>query len=356
MDVDSSIWRGKKILVTGHTGFKGSWLVFLLKDLGAEVYGVSLPVDNTKQSLYSDAEVSTCMSKEYFYDLRQESLVEKVLSETKPDYVFHLAAQAYVRESIRNPLESISVNVIGTANVLVKSLANRSILGITIVTTDKVYENLENRVPFKEGDTLGGKDPYSASKASAEHIVNSLRHSINVNRTPISTARAGNVIGGGDWGHERLIPDLVRSIINQQTLVIRNPNSVRPWQYVLDCLYGYVLLAQTHLLQNYNYPTAVNFGPKDSYPVIELIKIFEDEFETSIEINVINSEIYESNWLQLNSKLAKDTLGWQPSFSHQEAISLTAKWYSRFLKGENAKSLICEEIKNFKSVNFKLFK
>lgn len=356
MDVDPSIWRGKRVLVTGHTGFKGSWLVYLLKDLGAEIFGISLPHDKTKQSLYFDAKVYSCMSKEYFFDIRQESLVEKTFNEIRPDYVFHLAAQAFVRQSVRDPLDSISVNVLGTANVLLKSLSVESVQGVAIITTDKVYENLGNQIPFTESDRLGGNDPYSASKASAEIIVNSLRHSINLNNTPVSTARAGNVIGGGDWGEERLVPDIIRSFIARKTLVLRNPNSLRPWQYVLDCLYGYILLAQSHFVQKHDFPSTVNFGPKESYPVIELVRIFEQIFKQNLGVDVVKSEVNESNWLQLNSELAKNSLDWKTFYSNKEAIHLTAKWYLRFLNGENAQSLIIEEIENFKTLNAKMFK
>ena len=234
---------GKRILITGHTGFKGSWLTVLLNDLGAEVVGISLPPESPK-SLYEAASINKELATEYFQDIRDEAAVIHLINDIKPDYVFHLAAQAFVRKSYKNPLETFATNVMGTANVMVAALAQESVLGLTIATTDKVYENLDSMELFIESDKLGGKDPYSASKAASEIVIAAINSSNNPNRIPVTTVRAGNVIGGGDWGADRIVPDIVNAIQNNQPLIIRNPNSTRPWQHVLDCLYGYLLVAQ----------------------------------------------------------------------------------------------------------------
>ena len=290
MGIDPSIWKGKRVLVTGHNGFKGSWLVMFLKNLGVNVIGLSLPPESSK-SLFLDAKIGSLLSAEYFQDIRDDSGVQKVIQESKPDYVFHLAAQALVRRSISNPRESISTNVTGTVNVLLSSFASNSVLGVTIVTTDKVYQNIGDRAPFKETDRLGSNDPYSASKAAAELIVASLVSSSNPRNIPVTTVRAGNVIGGGDWGEERLVPDVVQAIINNSTLVIRNPSSTRPWQHVLDCLFGYLLTAQAHLKMKTNMPQSINFGPKESLSVIELVKMFELAFKKQLKYEISKSTI-----------------------------------------------------------------
>jgi CDP-glucose 4,6-dehydratase len=197
-------------------------------------------------------------------------------------------------------------------------------------------------------DKLGGIDPYSASKAAAEIIVNSISSVLNPNKIPVTTVRAGNVIGGGDWGEDRLVPDLVRALLNNQPLTIRNPNATRPFQHVLDCLYGYLLLAQSHLEKRTNCPLSLNFGPDDSLSVTDFIELFEKFFEKKIPRTVLGSEIPESTWLALDSRKARAELQWKPSFSHISAISSTADWYSKFNHGDDARELIKKEISSFK--------
>jgi CDP-glucose 4,6-dehydratase len=346
VDINPEIWRNKRILVTGHTGFKGSWLVFWLRELGAEVIGLSLPAPQSRPSLYIDAEIGNLVSFEYFLDIRDEIGIEKAIQESKPDYVFHLAAQAFVPRSLKYPSESITTNIVGTANILLASLSLDSVKGITIATTDKVYQNIGNHEPFKETDRLGSKDPYSASKAAAELIVTSLATTCNPHKIPVTTVRAGNVIGGGDWGEDRLVPDLVTALKSGQTLVVRNPNATRPWQYILDCLKGYLLIAQSHLKDN-NAPTSINFGPTNSLAVIKLISIFEVAFGKKVKYEVGETNINEANQLELNSQLALEYLGWQTSFSLVDAISETATWYSKFLGGANALELMSKDISKF---------
>lgn len=347
MGLNPHFWAGKRVLLTGHTGFKGSWLTVLLNDLGAEVIGLSLPSEAPK-SLYKAARINELLSTEYFQDIRDESVIKDLFSDVKPDYVFHLAAQAFVRRSYMDPLATIATNVMGTANIMVASLAQKSVLGLTIATTDKVYENLDAFKPFNESDKLGGKDPYSGSKAASEIIIAAICSSNNPNRIPVTTVRAGNVIGGGDWGEDRLVPDLVKALHSNVSLSIRNPNSIRPWQHVLDCLYGYLLVAQLHLEKANYIPKSVNFGPSDSLSVIELVKLFEGAFEKRIAQEVVSSQIPESPWLALDTSLAHNELNWKPSFSQALAVSQTAGWYSKYANGEDALELMQAEISRFK--------
>lgn len=346
MDLNPEIWRNKRILVTGHTGFKGSWLVFWLRELGAEVIGLSLPAPQSRQSLYIDAEIGNLVSFEYFLDIRDEIGVEIAIQESKPDYVFHLAAQAFVPRSLKYPSESITTNIVGTANILLASLSLDSVQGVTIATTDKVYQNIGNHEPFKETDMLGSKDPYSASKAAAELVVASLATTCNPHKIPVTTVRAGNVIGGGDWGQDRLVPDLVTALKSGQTLVVRNPNATRPWQYILDCLKGYLLIAQSHL-EDDNTPTSINFGPTNSLSVTKLISIFEVAFGKKVKYEVGETNLNEANQLELNSQLALEYLGWQTSFSLVDAIGETATWYSKFLGGANALELMSKDMSKY---------
>jgi CDP-glucose 4,6-dehydratase len=346
VDINPEIWRTKRILVTGHTGFKGSWLVFWLRELGAEVIGLSLPAPESRPSLYIDAEIGNLVSFEYFLDIRDEIGVEKAIQESKPDYVFHLAAQAFVPRSLKYPSESITTNIVGTANILLASLSLDSVQGVTIATTDKVYQNIGNHEPFKETDMLGSKDPYSASKAAAELVVASLATTCNPHKIPVTTVRAGNVIGGGDWGQDRLVPDLVTALKSGQTLVVRNPNATRPWQYILDCLKGYLLIAQSHL-EDDNTPTSINFGPTNSLSVTKLISIFEVAFGKKVKYEVSETNLNEANQLELNSQLALEYLGWQTSFSLVDAIGETATWYSKFLGGANALELMSKDMSKY---------
>jgi CDP-glucose 4,6-dehydratase len=346
VDINPEIWRNKRILVTGHTGFKGSWLVFWLRELGAEVIGLSLPAPESRPSLYIDAEIENLVSFEYFLDIRDEIGVKKAIQDSKPDYVFHLAAQAFVPRSLEYPSESITTNIVGTANILLASLSLDSVQGVTIATTDKVYQNIGNHEPFKETDMLGSKDPYSASKAAAELVVASLATTCNPHKIPVTTVRAGNVIGGGDWGQDRLVPDLVTALKSGQTLVVRNPNATRPWQYILDCLKGYLLIAQSHL-EDDNTPTSINFGPTNSLSVTKLISIFEVAFGKKVKYEVGETNLNEANQLELNSQLALEYLGWQTSFSLVDAIGETATWYSKFLGGANALELMSKDMSKY---------
>lgn len=348
MDIVPEIWQGKRVLVTGHTGFKGSWLAFLLNELGAKVVGLSLAKSDLGNSLYKEAQIQKFLSDEYWIDIRDEQKVDEVIQKSGVDYVFHLAAQAFVNRSVADPLESISTNVIGTTNILISSLRIKSLKGVTVVTSDKVYENLGTNLPFKESDKLGGKDPYSASKAASELILNCLTLTCNPYNIPTSSARAGNVLGGGDWGEDRLVPDLVKSIMSNQILFIRNPNATRPWQHILDCLKGYLLIGQSHINKIPDLPKSFNFGPSKSLTVEELIRQFETYFERKFSYKIVNSNEYESIELDLDSSLATEYLGWHPQFSPIESIKQTANWYLEYSAGADPKVLMLKEITNYR--------
>jgi CDP-glucose 4,6-dehydratase len=349
LDINPSIWQGKRVLVTGHTGFKGSWLVLLLNELGAEVIGLSLPPPEFGHSLYRDARIQSCITNEYFVDIRDEQKISRAIQNSNIDYAFHLAAQAFVKRSVKNPLESITTNVLGTANVLLSLFKLDLLQGVTVATSDKVYQNSGKSIPFREIDRLGSKDPYSASKACVELITNSLSSTCNPISIPVTTVRAGNVLGGGDWGEDRLVPDLVKAVMSNQILQIRNPNASRPWQYILDCLRGYLLVGQSHLNNSVDTPTALNFGPKESLSVVDLIRIFELSFKKKINFETTEPNNYESAWLELDSELAKKHLGWQTLLSPTDAINQTADWYSKFAIGADAGELMRIEISNYRS-------
>lgn len=346
MDLKSELWSGKRVLVTGHTGFKGSWLTLLLKHLGAEVIGISLP-PNSSPSLYIEAKVNEEVELEFFQDIRDAKAIAEILESSGAQYVFHLAAQAFVRKSFKNPLESYEINICGTANVLKAALEIPRIEGITIVTTDKVYKNDEKNRAFVESDVLGGNDPYSASKAAAEIVVASLNYAHNDFRIPVTTVRAGNVIGGGDWGEDRLVPDIVRAISTGSTINLRNPKSTRPWQHVLDCLIGYLLVAQSHLEKKDNIPHSINFGPNEALTVMDLVTFFEKAFHEKISVQVVEESIPENPWLNLDSSLATQIYGWHPALTPIEAVRQTADWYMKFNSGIKAKNLMRSEIDSF---------
>jgi CDP-glucose 4,6-dehydratase len=338
------LWQDKNVLITGHTGFKGSWLTLMLSELGAKVVGLALP-PTEPQSLYVDAKISSLLEREYIQDIRNLPEINKVFESERIDYVIHLAAQALVRNSVRDPLESITTNITGTANVVMAALNSKTVMGITVVTTDKVYKNLDWAWPYRESDTLGGNDSYSASKAASELIVNALATSNNPREIPVTTVRAGNVIGGGDWGEERLVPDLIRSIMSSSVLTIRNANATRPWQYVLDCLYGYLLVAQAHLEQQPHLPNAFNFGPKESLTVAELVRLFEESLNRQVPFEILESNIQEHGRLALDSHRAESLLGWKPSLTPRQSITQTADWYTKFLAGSDAQELMRDETK-----------
>lgn len=332
-----STYKGKKVFLTGHTGFKGSWLTAWLQSLGAEVKGYALAPQHTND-LYNDIN-GDGLCQSVIADIRDAERLKKELIAFAPDFVFHLAAQPLVRYSYTAPVETFEVNVMGTANVLdaVKELPNRCV--VVIITTDKVYQNKEQDYFYKEDDKLGGYDPYSASKAAAEIIVDSYRSSFfnpsdyNKHQKSISSARAGNVIGGGDWAPDRIVPDVIRALSAHKPVVVRNPASVRPWEHVLEPLHGYLVLGACQQTNPVKYATAYNFGPRmdETMPVGELVKEAigmwgTGRMETPPQVNAP----HEAGLLQLDITKAEKELGWKPSFSVRQAIAMTVNWYKNF--------------------------
>ena len=346
MDLRNWSWANKKVLVTGHTGFKGVWLTLMLQELGATVVGISLPV-TPQNKLYLDSKLSERMQSEYFTDLSTENDLDKIFENHQFDYVFHLAAQSLVIESYENPLKTINSNVLGTSKVLITALEFSSILGILVVTTDKVYENNNSGNRFVESDKLGGQDPYSASKAACELITSALAGSNNPFDIPVATVRAGNVVGGGDFAPNRLIPDIYKSIIGNLPLTLRSVSSTRPWQHILDCVFGYLLVAESQVQGSSEISESFNFGPDVSLSVQEVVKIFIDEFKIDITVLQTSPELYESKLLNLDSTKAKIRLNWKTAYSPQETIRDAAAWYHSYSKGQSPLVLCQDRITNY---------
>ncbi|HQU82113.1 MAG TPA: CDP-glucose 4,6-dehydratase [Pyrinomonadaceae bacterium] len=325
-------WQGKKVLITGHTGFKGSWLAFWLNKLGAEVCGFSLAPE-TSPNLFENLEIENKI-RSNFGDIRDLPSFEKVISEFQPEIVLHLAAQSLVRRSYREPVETYTTNVIGTINILEAVRKTESVKSVVIITTDKVYENKEWLWAYRENERLGGFDPYSNSKACAELAVSSYRNSFFAESDClIATARAGNVIGGGDWSEDRLLPDVFRSLIFGEKLEIRNPASIRPWQHVLEPLAGYLKLAEKLYNGERSFAESWNFGSEDAdaKPVGWILEKIKNIWSGDVNWEISQAkQPHEAKLLKLDSTKAKTELGWLPKLNLDEAINLTAEWYRGF--------------------------
>lgn len=334
LEMNFNEYKSKRIFVTGHTGFKGSWLWAWLHQLGAELKGYSLP-PSTEKSLFRQLKGEDLGQSVLADILDKEKLEQEILS-FSPDYIFHLAAQPLVRLSYEVPVETFEVNAIGTANVLnaVRKLSNPCV--VICITTDKVYENKEWHYPYRETDRLGGYDPYSASKACAEIIISSYRNSYfnpkqyATHRKSIASARAGNVIGGGDWAKDRIIPDVVNALKHGRPIPVRNPQSVRPWQHVLEPLAGYLQLGLKLTEDPVKFADAWNFGPfsEDNLTVEELVSIAIDTWgEGSMEKVPVANAPHEAGLLKLDISKTRQELGWTPRMNAAEAIAATVEWY-----------------------------
>jgi CDP-glucose 4,6-dehydratase len=345
---------GKKVLVTGNTGFKGSWLCMYLHFLGAEVYGIALPAED-HGSLWNDFESRNYTKKNYYIDINDRDALSHSIQEIQPEIVFHLAAQAIVAKGYSSPAETYQTNIIGLVNLYDALLQSNSVQVIVNVTSDKCYENKEWLWSYRENDELGGYDPYSTSKTCAEMISASYRKSFFEQRgIMLATARAGNVIGGGDWGQSRLLPDLARAFCANKTAVIRNPNSIRPWQHVLEPLTGYLLLAIKLLEGGKKFSSAFNFGPntESSCSVKDLVDLFQKAWskETNVSIEINEQQIHEAGILLLDSSKAKKYLDWQPRWTLENAVMHTANWYENFLHGDSMHQLCEEQLLSYLSI------
>jgi len=336
-----------RILVTGHSGFKGTWLSLLLEKLNFKIYGYSL--EPKKDSLFIMADREGKIPED-FGDIRDIERLETFIEEKRPQIIFHLAAQPLVLESYENPLLTFQTNVIGTANVLEVASKFPWIKAVIVVTSDKVYENLGVKRNFIESDPLRGSDPYSASKVATESVVDAWR-AINLSKNRamrIITVRSGNVIGGGDFSENRLLPDLIKSFNKEKEVVVRNPDSTRPWQHVLDPLFGY-LLAVNSILQGRNFSTC-NFGPlEESLSVSEVVSIARQRWgKTTLSDRKIDSPASESKYLGLDSTFARTELGWQPFWNQVGAINATIDWWKDVLQDGITPIEACnKEIANF---------
>ena len=342
------IFRNKKVLITGHTGFKGSWLSLWLNISGAKVYGISNNYKSTETNIKNFRLKKDV--KNFNIDIRNFVKLNKIITKIKPDFIFHFAAQSLVGKSFKNPVYNFETNFNGTLNLLeVLRLSKFKCISI-IITSDKSYKNLEIKRGYTEKDILGGDDPYSASKASAEFVINSYFKSFlkNKKNLRIAICRAGNVIGGGDWSNDRLIPDIMRSIFNNKKVKLRNQSSTRPWQHVLDVLNGYLILASKLKKNNKLNGQSFNFGPpiKSNYTVLAIVREMKKNWNL-LEWVFSNRTYHESTLLKLNSSKSLKYLNWKNKLDFKELIKLVTDWYKYFYENKNIYDFSIKQIRNF---------
>jgi len=345
-------WSGKKVFITGHTGFKGSWMIVALNMLNVNIYGYSLKPD--KISLFNQVNGKKIVKKNFFSDINDFKKLSNKISQVKPDILFHLAAQPLVSESFIKPTETFRTNIIGTLNVLEILKKNKSIKSAVIITTDKVYKIKNLNKSYTENDELWGKDPYSASKVCAEILTASYINSFFKNthlKNRVSTARSGNVIGGGDYSKNRLVPDIIKSINNRKRLLLRNPNHIRPWQHVIEPTVGYLMLAQKQYEKkltktNPNW----NFGPNKSSFVKVIILLNKIKMIKKINFSINKKQnFFETNILKLNSSKSKRFLNWEPRWGLNISINNVIEWNDLYKKNKNAKKICEDQIANYLS-------
>ena len=347
--MNSTFWRGRRVLVTGHTGFKGSWLSIWLHAMGARVTGISLDPPS-QPNLFEVAGVSRLLTDRRV-DIRDFGALARAVSLSDPEIVFHLAAQAIVRDGYRDPLGTFSTNVLGTAHLLETIRQCGQVRAAVVVTSDKCYENDESGRAFSEGDRLGGHDPYSSSKACAELVTSSYRRSfLGDSRVGVATVRAGNVIGGGDWARDRLLPDLVRGFVTPPHARIRSPGAVRPWQHVLEPLAGCLTIAERLAAGRRDLATAWNLGPNDvdvgtvSYVAARAAAAWGDGANWEIETE---PQPHEAGRLQLDSSRAREMLGWKSRWTVDRAVDETVRWYVAHARGSDVLALCREQIASY---------
>jgi CDP-glucose 4,6-dehydratase len=347
-------WKGKRVFLTGHTGFKGGWLALWLASKGAVVRGYALD-PGTTPNFFTEAKVGAALD-DVRGDIRDAARLEPALREFEPEVVFHLAAQPLVRYSYEDPIGTYETNVIGTARVLDAVRRTRSVRAVVSVTTDKCYENKEWQWGYRESDALGGYDPYSSSKACAEIVSAAFRQSyfpvekIAEHGCALATARAGNVIGGGDWSTDRLIPDLVRGFLAGEPVPIRRPKAIRPWQHVLEPLMGYIQLAEHLLTLDARYATAFNFGPADddAQPVEWIVERMTEFWGGGARwVLDPDSGVHEAGYLKLDASRARAELGWKPRLHLKDALKLTVDWYKAWQAGTDMHRFTLDQISSY---------
>ncbi len=348
---DFTFWNKKNVLITGHTGFKGCWLSYWLLKMGANVFGVSLEPE-TEPNMFHQLKLLNKINHNII-DIRNRELLESKIIDFQPEIIFHMAAQPLVIESYLKPIKTWETNVMGTFYLLnsLKKISNKCVC--ICITTDKVYKNNETGKCFKEDDPLGGYDPYSGSKAAAEIAIESFRSSFcgnsnhQKNNIFIASVRAGNVIGGGDWSENRIIPDIVKSIVFNKIITIRNPNATRPWQHVLDPLSGYLKLAEKIFINNKELTTSFNFGPQNdsNKKVVDLVRTAETFWPFSWEIIDTNdtNRFHEANFLGLEIKKIKEKIGWEPRWDFMRTVEKTFKWYKNYYNAPEDIAKYCDE-------------
>jgi CDP-glucose 4,6-dehydratase len=345
--MNRDFWANRQVLITGHTGFKGSWLNLILKRLGANLNGISLQPDPS--SLFCSLGLEDQFTSSYYLDIRDEVGLSELIKKISPEIVFHLAAQPIVLNGYMNPTDTYSTNITGTINIL-ESLRNLDTKpdAIVVVTSDKCYEATSESSNFVESDKLGGSDPYSASKACVELITKAYYDSyFRELGIGVATARAGNVIGGGDFSSNRLIPDIIRAHASKSELRLRNPEATRPWQHVIDPLAGYILLAEKLKIDAEKYSSAWNFGPDYNvrFSVSEMVKKFNHVFPVTVITEV--SKFMETDFLSIDSTKSRKLLGWTPRFETLESIELTVEWYQAHVEKRDMLALINLQIDRY---------
>jgi CDP-glucose 4,6-dehydratase len=342
-------WSGRTVLVTGHTGFTGAWMARWLQLHGANVHGIALEPVGTP-NLYASASIASGLTSRYI-DIRDDTLLCAEIVRINPSIIIHLAAQALVLPSYRAPKATWDTNLVGTINLLEAARQVSAIEIVLVVTSDKVYRNDNKRQVFVETDPLGGDDPYSSSKAAAEIAVASWRTSFPRAHTKIMTARAGNIIGGGDWAEYRLVPDIVRAIMSGEALVLRNPKATRPWQHVLDAISGYLMYIEFAAKEDA--PFELNFGPsaKNAVNVEQLAHQIRDALGIQLQIRCEqSSDNLEKDFLSLNASLAHKSIQWTPKLNMEQTTEWTAHWYARWLKGEAASDIVDQQLHDYWSL------
>ncbi len=353
----NGIYNNKKVLVTGHTGFKGSWLCLLLHKLGADIYGYAMEPPTTP-SLFKVANIDEIITS-YIGDIRDYDYLSKVIKNVKPDVIIHMAAQPLVRESYKHPVETYATNVMGTVNLLdiVKNI--NSVKAIVNVTTDKCYENREWHWGYRENEPMGGYDPYSNSKGCSELVTSSFRNSFfnplqyDKHGVALASARAGNVIGGGDWAKDRLIPDFFRAITKGEKIKIRNPYAIRPWQHVLEPLTGYLMLVEKLITEGTAYAQAWNFGPDDrdaknvEWIINRIVELWGNDVKFKIDGT---TQHHEANYLKLDCSKAKAELKWYPKWNIQKALRSIVSWNKAYFNNENIRNICFKQITDYYSI------
>lgn len=345
--LNKSFWKNKRVFLTGHTGFKGTWMSVWLEMMGADVTGYSL-APTSSPNLFDETGI-TKKIKSIIGDVRNFDQLKEAIENCSPEILIHMAAQPLVRYSYDNPLETFSTNVMGTVNLFEAAKISQNLKVIINVTTDKCYENKEWEWGYREDEPMGGLDPYSCSKGCSELITNSFRHSFYKN-IAISSARAGNVIGGGDWADDRLIPDALRAFEKLENVKIRNPKSTRPWQHVLEPISGYLLLAEKLYQDHYTFSGAWNFGPNDSdaISVESMVKQLCSKWSNDCSWEIDNScNLHEANLLKLDISKARHKLNWEPKWSSSDAIDRIIEWHRGWLDGKNSIELCTKQIKKY---------